>query len=111
MHEISAWLINARRAKLILDSDTSRYYEAEVVDKMQLSMDNWHNGSIKLSLTLQPVSVSADESTWTESNVAITESGVTKAKESDESTTIGFKTPFVLVLDVTSSTIITSLSV
>ncbi len=111
MHEISAWLINARRGKLILDSDTSRYYEAEVVDKMQLSTDGWHNGCIKLSLTLQPVSVSTDESTWTESNVAINESGVTMAKELDDSTNIGFKTPFVLVLDVTSSTTVTSLIV
>lgn len=67
LHTVSAWLVNAKRAQLILDNDASRYYEAEVIDQSDVSFDKWANGMVKLKFTLQPTAYDVDESTVTES--------------------------------------------
>lgn len=55
-HDVASWLVNAKRARLIFDSDTSRYYEAEVIDQSEISFDKWTNGALKIKMTLQPYS-------------------------------------------------------
>ncbi len=54
IHAIASWLINAKRAQLILDGDAGRYYEAEVIDTGEISYEDWANGAITVTFTLQP---------------------------------------------------------
>ena len=54
IHAIASWLINAKRAHMILDGDAARYYEAEVIDTGEIKYDDWANGAISVTFTLQP---------------------------------------------------------
>jgi len=54
LHSIASWFGNAGRASLILDSDISKEYEAELIDGASFSRKDWDNGYVKLKLILQP---------------------------------------------------------
>lgn len=111
MHFISSWLGNAGRAKLILDSDTGRYYEAEVIDNQSLSRKDWENGSIKLKMVLQPIAVSVEPKEISE-QLTLTAG---KAAEIDLSSLakdgIGYTTPLKITVQKNDgNTVITVLS-
>jgi len=61
-HEVAAWLINAERATLVMDSDITREYQAEVVTEALLNRKDWANGYLKVKFTVQPVSKSVEVS-------------------------------------------------
>jgi len=54
-HEIASWLVNAKRAPLIFDSDAGREYQAEVTEAVTANRTGWENGVLKVKFILQPV--------------------------------------------------------
>ena len=110
MHFISSWLGSSGRAKLILDSDTSRYYEAEVESNQSLTRKDWENGSIKLKMTLQPIAVSIEPKEVSE-QLSLTAG---KAAEIDLSSLakqgIGYTSPLKITVQNDGETVLTVLS-
>lgn len=111
LHSVAAWLGNSGRAQLILDSDVSRYYEAEVDGNQSLSRKDWENGSIKLKMTLQPFANDVTVSASAENLVL----SAGTAKEINLSSLlpngIGYATPLTVSVTNKSATAITDLSI
>lgn len=109
MHKIASWLCNAERAYLILDSDISRRYMAEIVDATTLTRKDWENGSVKIKFVLQPYSESVTSKTYSNSFVlgAVTEQDVPLTSIVPNG--IGYETQLVLEITNSSSTAITDL--
>lgn len=111
LHSVAAWLGNSGRAQLILDSDVSRYYEAEVDGNQSLSRKDWENGSIKLKMTLQPFATDVTGSASAENLVL----SAGTAKEINLSSLlpngIGYATPLTVSVTNKSATAITDLRI
>ena len=111
LHSVAAWLGNSGRAQLILDSDVSRYYEAEVNGNQSLSRKDWENGSIKLKMTLQPFASDVTGSASAENLVL----SAGTAKEINLSSLlpngIGYATPLTVSVTNKSATAITDLRI
>lgn len=56
LHAVSSWLILAGRAPLILDSDVTRQYLAEIENAADFTRTEWENGRLDLKLSVQPYS-------------------------------------------------------
>lgn len=108
-HEVTSWLINAKRAPLILDSDSFRMYQAEVIDEGELSFDKWANGALKVKFTLQPhcTDIKARESNTT----AQLASGQWSTVSLSDIAIIGYTTPLEITITNNSSSTITDLRV
>lgn len=104
LHAVASWLGNSGRAQLILDSDVTRYYEAEVESSQSLSRKDWENGSIKLKMVLQPYSSSVERFSVTKSIVL---SANKAATVSLSALSIGYTTPLLIEITNQSSTAIT----
>jgi len=107
LHAVASWLGNAERADLILDSDISRKYEAEIVDGASLTRKDWENGSIKVKFILQPfastiASKSLSSSLTLEASKASYVSLVSLVPDG-----IGAATPLVVTVKNTGSTVTT----
>lgn len=99
-HDVANWLINAKRARLILDSDTGRYYDAEVIDQSDLSYDKWANGMIKLKMVLQPYSTDVTPIKKS-AKLTYTSAAYQPMNLADVVTEIGYTTP--MIIDITNS--------
>lgn len=64
--EIVRWL-KAGRQRLVLDSEPSRYYMAQVDGEITWANNDWDEGQIELTMVLQPYSFTMDESSSTAS--------------------------------------------
>lgn len=97
-HDVAAWLINAERASMVLDSDVTRSYQAEVVTETVLSRSQWANGSMKVKFVLQPVSESIEETRVTAEITTV--ANVKQAVDLSALTPngIGYETPVTLML-------------
>lgn len=111
LHSVAAWLGNSGRAKLILDSDVSRYYEAEVDNSQSLSRKDWENGSIKLKMTLQPFA--SDVTAKSKSESLVLSAGAAKeiSLASLVPDGVGYSTPLIVSVKNNSATTITDLSI
>lgn len=59
--EVVRWL-RAGRQRLVLDSEPGRYYLAQVDSEITWRNDQWDEGVLELTMTLQPYSFAMDES-------------------------------------------------
>lgn len=109
-HEVASWLINAKRANLVLDSDTTRYYEAEVIDQSELSFDKWANGMMKVKFILQPY-CSDIEPAAASGEVAFTSAGWQNFSISDIAADIGYTTPLAILISNRGPHAVTDLSI
>lgn len=111
IHSVASWLGNSDRAKLVLDSDISRYYEAEVEDAQTLSRKDWENGCVKLKMVLQPFASDVEEKSKSESLVL----SAGTAKEIDLASLIpdgvGYSTPLRISITNNSATTISDLRI
>lgn len=62
LHGVAAWLIASGRAELMMDSDITRVYLAEIEDEAAFERGDWENGKLGVTLTLQPLAMDAQES-------------------------------------------------
>lgn len=111
LHAVASWLGNAERADLILDSDISRKYEAEIVDGASLTRKDWENGSVKIKFTLQPFasSITASE---VSSSLALTANTRSNIDLSDMTADgIGATTPLMVSVTNSGSAAITTLRI
>ena len=108
LHAVAAWLGNSGRARLVFDSDISRYYEAEVDGSQSLSRKDWENGSIKLKMVLQPYSCSIEQFTVQQSLIL---SASTAGEISLAALEIGYVTPLIIEITNQSATTITDLRI
>ena len=111
LHSVAAWLGNSGRAQLILDSDVSRYYEAEVDGNQSLSRKDWENGSIKLKMTLQPFASDVTVSASAENLVLSAGTAKEINLSSLLSNGIGYATPLTVSVTNKSATAITDLCI
>lgn len=111
LHSVAAWLGNSGRAQLILDSDVSRYYEAEVDGNQSLSRKDWENGSIKLKMTLQPFASDVTVSASAENLVLSAGTAKEINLSSLLSNGIGYATPLTVSVTNKSATAITDLRI
>lgn len=109
MHKISSWLAGAERAALILDGDTSRQYEAEVVSSAALTTKDWENGCIKLKFVVQPISQTIQSETLTTTLALTADTEATVDLSSIIPNGIGCETPLLLTIKNTGSVDITDL--
>lgn len=61
--DLAAWLCPDGRKPLILDATPDRYYLAEVENELNVSTDDWGNGCIEVTFTLQPFTYAMAEDT------------------------------------------------
>lgn len=108
LHSVAAWLGNSGRARLILDNDVTRYYEAEVDGNQTLSKKDWENGSIKLKMVLQPYSCSIEQFAASKTLVL---SANTTAYFDFSWLSIGYTTPLLIEITNRSATAITDLRI
>lgn len=108
LHAVASWLGNSGRARLVFDSDISRYYEAEVDGSQSLSRKDWENGSIKLKMVLQPYSCSIEQFTVQQSLIL---SASTAGEISLAALEIGYVTPLIIEITNQSATTITDLRI
>lgn len=109
IHAISAWLVNAKRAPLILDSDVTRQWCAEITEPSTLMRSTWSNGAVKFNLSLQPECMSIEETSFS--------CNVTLAANADSVVAIadlfpngmGYDTPLKIKIKNTGSDTISSL--
>ena len=110
-HDVAAWLINAERAALIMDSDISREYQAEISAEALLNRKDWANGYLKVKFTVQPVSKSVDASSKLQQiQLAAGEAYTLDLKDMTPSG-IGYQTPLVLSVYVFGENTINQLTV
>lgn len=109
-HDVASWLVNAKRARLIFDSDTSRYHEAEVIDQSEINFDKWANGVLKLKMILQPFSTDITASQKTDS-VSLSAATWANFSLSEIVPDLGYTTPLVIALTNNGSDAITDLRV
>lgn len=109
LHAVSSWLILAGRAPLILDSDVTRQYPAELESAADFTRTDWENGRLELKLTLQPYSQDTEASSMT----AALNLGANTAQNVDLSALfprgVGFITPLIVEITNTGSSAITAL--
>jgi len=110
---VSSWLVNSGRASLVLDSDTTRSYQAEIADAQTFSRKDWENGNVKLKFVLQPFSsaVTAKTATSTLSLSANNATDLNLATAVTEAGGIGRVTPLTLTITNTGSSSISDLKV
>lgn len=72
LHEIAEWLITAKRAQLIWDSEPDYVYLAEVEEEATFTRSEWRNGKITLSFTVQPNSTLNEYHTYTSNETTYT---------------------------------------
>lgn len=106
-HEIASWLVNANRARLVLDNDASRYYEAEVIDESEINFDDWANGVMSISFLLQPYSQDINDNV-TPGSVSLAAGSWNDYNLSDIEA-IGYTTPLLITLKNNGSSAITDL--
>jgi phage-related protein len=109
VHAIACWLINAKRAHLILDSDAGRYYEAEIITTGEISFDDWANGAIDITFTLQPYCQDI-ASAIIHSSLSLSASAY-KDFNLSAGGDVGYTTPLVLAIKNNGSSAITDLRV
>lgn len=109
LHAVSSWLILAGRAPLILDSDVTRQYPAELESAADFTRTDWENGRLELKLTLQPYSQDTEAASMTEA----LDLGANTAQTVDLSALfprgVGFITPLIVEITNTGSSAITAL--
>ena len=109
IHALASWLINAKRAPLILDGDAGRYYEAEVIDTGEISYDDWANGAIDVTFTLQPYCQDID------SKIVHNAISLSAAAWKDFSLSavgnVGYTTPMILAIKNNGSSAISDLRI
>lgn len=113
-HKIASWLGNAGRAYLILDSDTTRRYIAEVDDRIVAYSGqdlDWVNGSIKLKLSVQPYSEDVTAQSKTSSLSLSANTYQTISLTSAIPRGIGYVTPLVITITNSGSSAVTDLYV
>ena len=54
LRRIAEWLISAKRASFIWDSEPAYVYEAEIEDEASFSRTDWRNGKIDVTFAVQP---------------------------------------------------------
>lgn len=108
-HDVSAWLVNAERAAMVMDSDITREYQAEVVAEAPLTRKDWQNGCLKVKFVVQPVSESV-ETTRMSTNISTT-AGTKQTVDLSALTPggIGAETPIILTLNHTGGSAISDL--
>lgn len=111
LHAVSSWLGNSGRAQLILDSDTTRYYEAEVEDSQSLSRKDWENGSVKLKMVLQPFATSVAAKSKSETFVLSANTAKEVSLASLVPDGIGYSTPLTISVTNNSETAIADLRI
>lgn len=109
-HAVASWLVNSKRASMILDSDTSRQYECEIIDQSDLVFDKWQNGEMKVKFTLQPYcsDVVQKSTTGTYSLSAATWKDIDLSSIVE---VVGYTTPLVITVKNKSSTAINDLRI
>ncbi|NLI05384.1 MAG: hypothetical protein GX483_09020 [Actinomycetaceae bacterium] len=60
LDEVKYWLYKTDRERLIFDSNSSRYYLADIEKEVTVSYDKWANGVIDVNFTLQPYETSIE---------------------------------------------------
>lgn len=109
IHAIAAWLVNAKRAPLILDSDITRQWYAEIIDASTFSKSNWANGCIKFKLSLQPECVSVQETSFSSNVTLSANTELTVSPTGLFPNGMGYDTPLRIRIKNTGSTAITKL--
>ena len=109
IHDIASWLINAKRARMILDGDAARYYEAEVIDSGEISYEDWANGAITVTFTLQPYCQDI-ASKIVHSSISLS-AGAWKDFDLSSIGGIGYTTPFVISIKNNGSSSISDLRI
>lgn len=110
-HDVAAWLINAERAALIMDSDISREYQAEICAEALLNRKDWANGYLKVKFTVQPVSKSVDASSKLQQMQLAAGEAYTLDLNDLTANGIGYQTPLVLSIYVLGENTIDQLTV
>lgn len=110
-HDVAAWLINAERAALIMDSDISREYQAEICAEALLNRKDWANGYLKVKFTVQPVSKSVDASSKQQQMQLAAGEAYTLDLNDLTANGIGYQTPLVLSIYVFGENTINQLTV
>lgn len=111
LHKVSSWLGNAERASLILDSDISRKYDAEIIDGASLSNKDWENGSVKVKFILQPFASDVSAKSYSGS-VTLTANTITNVSMSSLIPDgIGATTPLIVSIKNNGNSPISSLRI
>ncbi len=112
LHEIASWLVNAQRAELVLDSDITRQYEAEVIAAASVTRNNWDNGAIKIRFVLQPVSMDVTAKVLEAASIQLqANTAATVSLEQLFTEGIGYATPMTLTITNNGTGSITDLTV
>lgn len=111
LHAVAAWLIAARRAELIMDSDITRAYLAEIESAAAFDRGDWENGKLGITLTLQPLAM--DAQAHSAAKVLTLAAGARQAVDLAGAFPrgMGYTTPLVLEIANTGSTAITDLRI
>lgn len=111
LHAVSSWLILAGRAPLILDSDVTRQYLAEIESAADFARTDWENGRLELTLTLQPYSQDVQQESMTTALSLST--GVSKEIDLTGmfARGVGYTTPLIVEITNTGSSAVTSLEI
>lgn len=111
LHAVSSWLILAGRAPLILDSDVTRQYLAEIEDAADFTRTDWENGRLDLKLIVQPYSQDVQQESMT--TALRLSAGVSQEIDLTGmfARGVGYTTPLIVEIKNTGSSAVTSLEI
>ncbi|MGN0990252.1 MAG: hypothetical protein ACI4O4_02230 [Candidatus Ventricola sp.] len=111
LHAVSSWLILAGRAPLILDSDVTRQYLAEIENAADFTRIDWENGRLELKMTLQPYSLDTKAASMTKTVSLSANTAQTVDLSALFPRGVGFITPLIVEIKNTGSSAITALEI
>lgn len=110
-HDVSAWLVNAERAAMVMDSDITREYQAEVIAEAPLTRKDWQNGCLKVKFVVQPVCESIETTSITTDLAIAANVAQTIDLTNLVPNGIGYETPLVIKITHAGGEAISSLVV
>ena len=110
-HDVAAWLINAERAALIMDSDITREYQAEISAEALLNRKDWANGYLKVKFAVQPVCRSVTASSTLQQIQLAAGETFTLDLKGMTANGIGHQTPLVLSINAIGENTINQLAI
>lgn len=109
LHAVSSWLILAGRAPLILDSDVTRQYLAEIENAADFTRTDWENGRLDLKLNVQPYSQDVQAASMTAEISLSANTAQTVDLSALFPRGVGFITPLIVEITNNGSSAITAL--
>ena len=98
-HDVSAWLVNAERAAMVMDSDITREYQAEVISESPLTRKDWQNGCMKVKFVVQPVCKSVEAAALMTESTTATADLIQIDVSSLVANGIGYETPLSIRIE------------